>query len=531
MRKLVSTIFLLILLNVTGQELPPENWFNLHPGIDSIHGASVDRAYELLEGRKSRTVIVAVIDSGIDIDHEDLVGKIWKNSDEVPGNGEDDDNNGYVDDVSGWNFIGGKDGSHVHYDTYEITRQYAQLLQKYEYVTYVQEDQEAEFDYWKDIERKYKNRSQKAMREYVFYRDLRDNTARYVKVVKEHLGIEEGELASDTLKTIETENEEVTRAVTALDNIARLIGGSTEFNSLLSELDGAVEHFEVQVKYGYNIEYNTRELVGDDWGNAEEVGYGNADVEGPYQDHGTHVAGIIAADRENEIGIKGIANDVLIMPIRAVPNGDERDKDVAASIRYAVDNGAQVINMSFGKYFENRREVVDKAIRYAAEKGVLMICSAGNEGKDTDIEPTYPTPIGQDGNRATHWLTIGASSWKLSDNFIAEFSNYGQQSVDIFAPGVRINSTYPENKYELNDGTSMAAPVVSGVAALLLSYFPYISSQRILEIITQSARRYEDLKVKVTRKDEMQSLSDLSRFGGVIDAEKAVKLALQESKK
>lgn len=510
------------------QEAPPANWYNLDFEKDGIHGASVERAYELLKGRTSETVIVAIIDSGIDIYHEDLVGKIWVNKKEVAGNGIDDDENGYVDDVNGWNFIGGPDSTFVEYDTYEITRQYAQLKEKYEFTSYVPEEEEKEFDQWKYIDKEYRKRSEKAMREYIFYRDLRDNTAKYMALVKKHLGIDS--LHSDLLQNVMVDDPEVMRGKTALENIARLLGGEADFESLIIELDGAVHHFEVQVKYGYNVDYNTRDIVKDDWENDDEIGYGNNLVYGPHSEHGTHVAGIVAANRTNELGIKGVAENVLIMPIRTVPNGDERDKDVAAAIRYAVDNGAKVVNMSFGKYFENRREVVDAAVRYAEENDVLLVCSAGNSNKDTDIHTTFPNPQNEEGSKVSNWLMIGAHSHTGDENLPATFSNYGKKSVDVFAPGVAIYSTYPEDEYANNDGTSMAAPVTSGIAAILRGYFPQLRASEIRDIIFDSTRKFERLQVNTPGDKGKVDFSELSASGGIVNAAAAVELAIERFK-
>ena len=528
MKLSLAIIFLAIGTHLFAQVDPPANWYNLDYAQNRVQGASVELAYELLKGRESDTVIVAVIDSGVDIAHEDLQGKIWQNRDEIAGNGIDDDNNSYVDDVNGWNFIGGKDGSQVEFDTYEITREYAKLKAKYDMISYVEEEQEAEFDSWKEIKRMYKNRSKKAMQEFAFYRDVRNSTADYMTTLKDYLKVDE--LNSDTLDAIMVDNPEVMRAKNALTNIARLLGDQTDFESLLTELSAATHHFEVQVKYGYNTEYNTREIVGDNWEDAYEVGYGNNIVNGPAADHGTHVAGIIAANRSNELGTRGVAEKVVIMPIRAVPNGDERDKDVAAAIRYAVDNGARVINMSFGKSFENRREVVDESIKYAAQNGVLMISSAGNSNKDSDIHTTYPSPVDSAGVKAKNWISIGAIGWKADENFVASFSNYGRTTIDLFSPGVKIKSTYPDNQYVDNDGTSMASPVVSGVAALILSHFPELSGEEVRQLLLDSVTTFPELEVKIPGKEEMALFADLSITGGVINAAKAVELALERMK-
>ncbi|MDW8297087.1 MAG: S8 family peptidase, partial [Raineya sp.] len=291
-------------------------------------------------------------------------------------------------------------------------------------------------------------------------------------------------------------------------------------------LKGALEN-------GLNPEFNPRKIVGDNPKKLREKGYGNNDVKGPDAFHGTHVAGIIAANRENNLGIKGVANNVLIMPIRAVPDGDERDKDVANAIFYAVDNGAHIINMSFGKGYSPNKKFVDEAVKYAESKGVLLVHAAGNDAKNLEVEPNFPNRYYADGGEAKNWLEIGASSWHNSnDKFVANFSNYGKTKVDVFAPGVDIYSTVPDkNTYKNASGTSMAAPTTSGVAALLMSYYPELTAVQVKEILMKSAIRYEQDINKPGEKGEKVKLSDLCITGGIINAYEAIKLAEQMTKK
>ncbi|MEJ0033561.1 MAG: S8 family serine peptidase [Bacteroidota bacterium] len=300
----------------------------------------------------------------------------------------------------------------------------------------------------------------------------------------------------------------------------------------LAAFKEAYDYFRVIVEYGYNENFDSRKIVGDHYSDVYEKGYGNNDVTGPDALHGTHVAGIVAANRNNDIGIRGIANNVRIMSVRAVPNGDERDKDVANAIIYAVDNGASVINMSFGKSFSPEKEAVDKAVKYAEKKGVLLIHAAGNDSEDIDKENNFPTRAYIDGKEAKNWVEIGASSFGTDAEFVASFSNYGKKGVDVFAPGVEIYSTVPDNHYEIEQGTSMAAPMVTGVAALLMSYFPDLSATEIKDIIRKSTRKFDGLEVNIPGSKKKAELSDLSNTGGLVNAYEAVKMAkeLQNSK-
>ncbi|MEQ8424159.1 MAG: S8 family serine peptidase, partial [Cyclobacteriaceae bacterium] len=302
-------------------------------------------------------------------------------------------------------------------------------------------------------------------------------------------------------------------------------GPESDLEEFVSQLKEAAHHFEQVIKYGYNEDFDPRSIIGDNYDDPYEKGYGNNDVKGPDSRHGTHVAGIIAANRKNDIGIKGIADNVKIMSVRAVPNGDERDKDVANAILYAVDNGAQIINMSFGKSTSPRKEVVDKAVKYAEQKGVLLIHAAGNDSDDIDVEKNYPTRYYADGAEAKNWIEVGASSWGANKDFVGSFSNYGKKSVDVFAPGVEIYSTTPENTYENLDGTSMASPVTAGVAALIMSYYPEFSALEVKDILKQSTRKFDNLTITKPGGSDEIKFSDMSSTGGLINLYQALKLA------
>jgi cell wall-associated protease len=281
----------------------------------------------------------------------------------------------------------------------------------------------------------------------------------------------------------------------------------------------------VIVEYGYNPTFDARPIVGDNYADKRERYYGNNNVKGPDPEHGTHVAGIVAADRANGVGIAGIADNVRIMPIRAIPNGDERDKDVANAIRYAVDNGARIINMSFGKSLSPDKVIVDEAVAYAEQKGVLLIHGAGNEKQDNDKSGNYPSRYYANGKEARNWLEVGATASGSGKDFVANFSNYGKKTVDVFAPGVDLYSTIPGDRYKEQSGTSFAAPVVTGIAALLWSYFPDLTAAQVVDIISSSTRKFDRLKVNRPGGGEVE-FPELSRTGGLVNAYMAVSLAL-----
>ena len=495
----------------------PENWFNLDAQTSKIQGVSTEKTYEILKDKPATKVIVAVVDSGVDPEHEDLSGKLWTNVDEKPGNGIDDDNNGYIDDVHGWNFIGGADGSNVSNDTYELTREYVRLQKKYgsEEPENLSKDEKA---YYEKIVRSYEARVAEMQQERAAFQYFADSYHRSNQLLTAYLGVEE--LTADSLETVDSPDEIVMMAKGFMEYALE-----KGFNA--ESLQEAEEYFSSALDYGYNPEFNSRTIVGDHYNDLTERYYGNNDVKGPDARHGTHVAGIIAANRHNNLGIKGIADQVEIMIVRAVPDGDERDKDVANAIYYAVDNGAKIINMSFGKSYSPHKEAVDAAVEYAQQKGVLIIHAAGNSGEDIDKSDNFPNRTFSNSNKtAENWIEVGASSWKSQGDFVASFSNYGKRSVDLFAPGVDLYSTTPDQTYESLSGTSMAAPVVSGVAALLMSYYPDLTVEQVKDIMLKSAVKMNKLKVNSPGEIGKQvKFSSLSRTGGVVNALEAVKLA------
>jgi subtilisin family serine protease len=286
---------------------------------------------------------------------------------------------------------------------------------------------------------------------------------------------------------------------------------------------------ENRLQYGLNPAFNPRTIVGDDTTNVNQRGYGNNEVTGPDATHGTHVAGIIGAVRGNSVGLDGVAGaSVKLMILRAVPDGDERDKDIANAIRYAADNGAQVINMSFGKAYSPQKEAVDAAVRYAESKGVLMVHAAGNEGANLDTSPSFPTRAFLASGAARNWIEVGAST-PGADALAASFSNYSHTGVDVFAPGESIWSTVPGNQYRRLQGTSMAAPVVTGLAALIMSYYPSLSATDVKDILIQSSTKYTSQVSLPGSESEHRAFTDLSVAGGVVTAYTALRLAAQRA--
>ena len=504
-----------------GKEEVQNGWHLKDKSKDGVYGISLDQAYEFVKGKKSKTVIVAVLDTGIDTTHEDLKSVIWTNPKEIPGNGKDDDKNGYVDDIHGWNFIGGKDGRSVNDDSYEAARIYHKLKAKYEGAdeTKLSKADKVEYEIWQRAKKDVMGDVDVTMLDYLIA--IQKNILKGDSVVRKELGKEEYS-CTDLDKYSSSSVDAIKLKLTIL----ALCRGNNSMEitnvDVLDDLAGEIKKIEAV----NNPPKDYRgEIVKDNYSDFNDRYYGNTDIMGNYALHGTHVAGIIAAARNNHIGIDGVADNVKIMFVRMLPDGDEHDKDVALAIRYAVDNGAQVINMSFGKYYSPEKQWVDDAVQYAQSKGVLLVSAAGNERFNADSLLHYPNKIMNSGKMATNWITVGASGDPKMGGLVSSFSNYGKLDVDVFAPGEKIYSTVPGgNKYRDLSGTSMASPVVTGLAAFILSYYPDLSAEQVKYVIETSVIK-PGFKVKKPGTVEDVDLSDLSKTGGIINAYQAIKLA------
>lgn len=515
----------------------PKNWFSLDQTADGYNGVSSEKVLEsTLKSRQNKTVVVAILDSGVDFMHEDLKGNMWINKGEIPNNGKDDDNNGYIDDIHGWNFIGGKNGENVSVDNLEVTRVYAKL--KYKFSTAdpdkIPNHEKKDYALFLKTKNDVESRRQAAQ-------EALDGINQSETLVRSAINAVVTALADKplTMQNIELMDGGDSKSLTIGLNITKQV--LAENQDILSTADlikfidndfaEGKKHYENELNYSFNPDFDSRKIVGDNKNDIHEKKYGNNDVKGPDATHGTHVAGLIGAMRGNNIGMNGIATNVKIMSVRCVPDGDERDKDIANAIRYAVDNGATVINMSFGKGYSPDKALVDEAVKYAASKDVLLVHAAGNSAQDNDKDNNFPNKKYQkkkflSKNKAPNWLEIGALSYKPDENMVASFSNYGKKSVDVFSPGVAIYSTTPENTYQNLQGTSMASPIAAGVATMLRSYFPTLTAKQVIKVIKKSTSRI-DTKVVKPGSEDLVKFSELSSTGGVINLEKAVTIALK----
>ena len=504
----------------------PKNWYQLDKATTGYYGISLDKAYAFVKSKKikSKQVVVAVIDSGIDTLHEDLKSILWTNPKEIPDNGIDDDNNGYIDDVHGWNFLGGKDGRNVKEDSYEGARVYNTL--KVKYGVDIPDESALAPEKMAEVEM-YKKAKQKIVgdinpSEIAFLKQLLPGLLKGDSVIVKELGKEEYNCTD--LEKFTSTNMYASRTKMFLLELCKANNSNEISNKqIIDELQGNLR--KADAADNAPKEYR-KEIVQDDETDINDRFYGNKDIMTATPFHGTHCSGIIAAVRDNGKGVNGIADNVRIMMVRAVPDGDEHDKDVANAIRYAVDNGAQIVSMSFGKEFSPEKKWVDNAVQYAESKGVLLIQAAGNDAKNVDSSDNFPTPVYlENGQKATNWITVGASGDPKNGGITASFSNYGKKGVDVFAPGVQIYSTIPGgNNYGNASGTSMACPVVAGTAAFLLEYYPKLSATQLKYIIEKSAVA-PDVDVNIPGTTEKTKLSELSKSGGILNVYEAVKLA------
>lgn len=499
---------------------------------DSIPGESLVKAYEFIKNKQGKTVIVGVIDSGIDIEHEDLKDVAWTNEDEIPGNGKDDDNNGYIDDIHGWNFLGGKKGQAVP-EQLELTRIVKKLTPRFEgkSADSISEEDKADFELYTKLKKTINEKVANANNMIARYSGIKGLISKAADTITAALNGKEMNL--ENVNALNFDNQAIMQGKSIVMNI--LDSGAT-VNEALEQLDGAVSHYKNQVDTQYNINFNGR-LAGDNPYDITDTNYGNSYVIGSKDDeiHGTHVSGIIAAERNNGIGMNGVAQNVKIMAVRAVPDGDEYDKDVALAIRYAVDNGAKVINMSFGKSYSPNAEWVYDAIKYAADKDVLLVHAAGNDSSDIDTADNFPNDSKDKITEfADNVITVGAMTRHFDKDLVASFSNYGKKNVDVFAPGLEIYSTVPKDKYEILQGTSMASPEVAGVAALVRSYYPKLSASQVKHIIMNSGIEFHKDIVKPADRGsepEMVNFDNLSVSGRILNAYNALLMAEKMSKK
>lgn len=494
------------------------NWYNGKKGMQT------EKGYKKLKNKQSNAVIVAVIDSGIDIEHEDLKGKIWVNTKEIAENGIDDDKNGYIDDINGWNYLGNSKGENVDAATLEKTRILRDLSKKFEGIDPATLANKEKEEY--ALYEKVKKEVEDEIADYSQYLPQMQMLPMLIEQVPTMVAAQIG-------KTDYTQSDldKWNPASEELMQLKQLAGAILSGELSLKVIEEQKKQITDMLDFNLNIDFNERLIIGDNPNDFSDIQYGNNNVEGPDALHGTHVGGIIGAVRGNDLGGDGVADNVKLMVLRAVPNGDENDKDIALAVRYAVDNGAKVINMSFGKGYSPHQKEVFEAFKYADSKGVLLIHAAGNDNANIDKDPNFPTSLYSfQKEKLDLFLTIGASTRFSKGKLAANFSNYGQTKVDIFAPGHDIYNSVPQSEYMNLQGTSMAAPMVAGVGALLISYFPTLNAHEIKDIMLKSVTPFKGTKHLLPGSEELVDFGTLSVTGGVINVYNAVKMCLELEK-
>lgn len=526
--------------SLTKEEI--QKWPHMDIQTDSVPGISVAKAYDFLKGRQGVKVIVGVIDSGIDIEHEDLKNVLWVNKDEIPNNGIDDDANGYIDDIYGWNFLGGEAGTTAP-EQLEITRIVKKLHDRYGDEAKRNELIKAESKGSEKETARIKEKMNAGYERYLKLKAIVDaerNTAiekkqNYIAMQNEMKALNQKLIKAlgketYTAEEVENFNFDGDKETKIAKRFTRILSSGGTIQEGIEGIQGAIDYYILKADNMYNIDFKGR-VTGDDPNDIKDTKYGNNLVIGSKDGeiHGTHVSGIILAERNNNIGMNGVAHNALLMSIRAVPDGDEYDKDVALAIRYAVDNGAKVINMSFGKSYSQQRRWVYDAIKYAERNDVLLVHAAGNDSKSIDTEDNFPNDSYNKINEfADNMLTVGSMTRHFNEDICSPFSNFGKLNVDIFAPGSEIYSTFPKDKYQSIQGTSMAAPQVAGVAALIRSYFPSLSASQVKQVIMESGIEFNHrVKLPTGRGGDvkMVDFTNLSVSGRILNAHNALVLA------
>jgi cell wall-associated protease len=514
-----------------------KGWHLKDAQTDTLHGISLDKAYDFLKGKKAKPIIVAVLDSGIDTTHEDLKPILWHNPKEIPGNGKDDDGNGYVDDVYGWNFLGNKNGEMVVKAPSEAARIYHKYKDQYEGknidVSSLSAEEKAQYEIWKAANKELTPKPDEQLNA-AFIEIALSSIRKNDKAIKEDW--KRDEYSIDELIGYQPATPAGRQAKNAFLGYIRLLSfeGSATNTQIISDMTEYVDSKRTLFTAKETPPEDVRKIIGDNYNDINDKYYGNSNVMGGGPVHGTHVSGIIAAVRNNGVGIDGVADNVKIMMVRTVPNGDEYDKDVALAIRYAVDNGAKIINMSFGKGFSPEKKWVDDAIKYAEAHDVILVHAAGNDNENMEEMPNFPSPYYNGSTtKASNVITVGASTDpRFKGQWVADFSNYGSKTVDVFAPGEKIYSTLPGgNKYGIEQGTSMAAPVVSGVAALIWTHYPNLTAQQVIESIEKTVWKSDSTMVNKPGSKDKTTFGELSVSGGIVNAYEAVKYAETLAKK
>ena len=519
-------------VNAQVQTLPapppelPKNWHAMDLKTDGYYGISLNSAYEFLKGKTSKPVLVATLDSGVDTLQKDLQPILWTNTKEIPGNGIDDDHNGYIDDIHGWNFLGGPNGKCDISETVEEVREYNRLKGKYATLTAATATNKKEYNYWLTVKKTYDATVTKSTAEIEQLSPVMNVLVGTAGIIKKELNLKPNDVFNlKDLDRITTTNDTIKEVKNIWVTFFQQEGTTANSAKVIKDLND----YLTKINNDVNPDLEARKrIIGDNPDDINDKKYGNNLLKWQDAMHGTMVAGLIGAKRDNGYGIDGISDNVKIMVVKTGPDGDEYDKDVAAGIRYAVDNGARVLNMSFGKKISPHKDWVDAAFKYAAAHDVLLVQASGNDNEDVDVVHDYPNDTFEDGSAtdADNVINVGASGPRKDDKLAADFSNYGKKNVDLFAPGYKVTSVTTDAEIETEDGTSFASPIVAGIAALILEYYPNLSAKQVKQAILQSAKPLTGFMVyRPGSKEQKVDFASLSKTGGIVNAYEALVIA------
>lgn len=504
-----------------------KNWQSLDIQKDSIPGISLDRLYnEKFTKKRLKPIIVAVIDSYIDVEHEDLENQIWVNKNEIPNNNIDDDSNCYIDDINGWNFLGNTKGQSTFRLNYDATRRLRRLLYKNIDTTNFKSNKIDSLEF-KNIQTslsKAKKKNKLKLEDSKYYQEA------YISSFKRMNEI----FKNKKYSLVQVDSLFKAREFDADDDLYYDIYFARDFlktNNNKAWIDLFKEKVEGELTTSLNPLFNENDIIQDIETDITDKNYGNNQIS-KYSNktwHSTMMSGMIVADRENNIGIKGFGNHIKVMPlVVSSASGNNRDKDIALAIEYAVNNGAKVINMSFGKSLPIYPEWVQNALKYAEEKDVLVVVSAGNSSENLDNVFSYPNDyfnVDDENEYIENLMIVGGVSHSINEEFMYQFSNFGKKNVDIMAPATDIWCLDPLRKYAMDDGTSFSAAITSGAATLIRSHYPNLTAKQVKDIILESGIKYDIEVIIPGTTDKKVRFSELSKSGSVLNVYNAMLLA------
>lgn len=557
--------FLLLLVcigmaNVNAQLIKQDNqarkkqsdldWYNCSFGEDGVYGAEVNKAYEFLKGKKvKKRPVVALIGTGLDVEHEDLKQAIWVNPGEQA-DGKDRDKNGFIDDINGWNFLGGKNGQVMERLIQEGDREFLRLKDKYaDYIT-------SNGEFFKIIDgKRVKVSAPENLSEYSYYKNVVMPESQLARIYggwnMAYVIAEYGQKFKEdlrakfpgqriTLQEFQTCYDPNAPQDTLSDVTFTLIATAFQLYKT-DDLDfvyktfvetgvarGKESYEEALKAYGYD---GRKDIVGDDYLNINDNKYGNNVLLTSDAGLGTMQGGIIGGKRGNGLGNDGIMDEAEIMALRVTASGGEPYiKDMVLAIRYAADHGVDIIVLPQQNtlYPDGQKEWMIEALRYAESKGILVIVPAWELSQDLAKQTFYPNRRMTGDKELTNLMVISSSDKEGNPSLNA---NYGAKELDLFAPGINIYSAYTGDTYQIGSGVGLASASVAGVAALIKAYYPHLTGSQIRDILLESVTSRKGVEVEKGIEVDGKQTQDLFLFddlclsGGILNAYQAIMAA------